>query len=196
MMMRCGCWKQLLGATLGNRERERERERERVNLAVANKGVPIGNLTSQLFANIYLNEFDQFVKHELRIKQYVRYTDDFILMADNREYLEHLLKPICIFLRSELALELHPKKITIRSLRQGVDFLGYVILPHYRLLRSKTKRRMFRKLKARVKQFRLGDINEPVLSQSLQSYLGVLSHAHTYQLSQYLKNQYWYWICQ
>ena len=157
-------------------------------------GLPIGNLTSQLFANVYMNEFDQFVKHDLKVKHYARYTDDFVIVSTDEKYLEGLLDPFQKFIGDKLKLSLHPKKCAILDAGQGIDFLGYVILPHYRLLRSKTKHRIFRKLKYRVAQFRRGEIDEHSLSQSLQSYLGALSHAHTYQLSQDLKNQYWYWI--
>jgi retron-type reverse transcriptase len=152
------------------------------------KGLPIGNLTSQLFANIYLNEFDQFIKHKLKIKQYTRYTDDFVIVADNKPCLEHLILPVRSFLLEKLALELHSKKITIRKFRQGIDFLGYIILSHHRLLRVKTKRRMFKKLKKRVEEYKGGVITKETLEQSLQSYLGVLSHADSYKLEQELKN--------
>lgn len=159
-------------------------------------GLPIGNLTSQLFANIYMNEFDQFVKHKLKIKHYARYTDDFIVASADKEYLNKLVHPFQEFLQEKLKLSLHPQKCSILNIRRGVDFLGYAILPHYRLMRNKTKRRIFRKLKFKVMQYRMGRINEDSLSQSLQSYLGVLSHAQTFQLSQDLRNQYWYWICE
>ncbi|MFA5987883.1 MAG: reverse transcriptase/maturase family protein, partial [Candidatus Paceibacterota bacterium] len=93
------------------------------------KGLPIGNLTSQLFANIYLNKLDQFVKHELKIKHYIRYTDDFVIISRDKLYLENLIEPIRSFLLDELALELHPNKIFIRKFHQGIDFLGYIVLP-------------------------------------------------------------------
>ncbi len=158
------------------------------------KGLPIGNLTSQLFANIYLNEFDQFVKHKLRIKRYIRYTDDFVIVAGDKSYLKNLIIPIRSFLSDKLALELHPKKITIRKFHQGVDFLGYILLPHYRLIRTKTKQRIFRKLKERIRECNNGMISKQTLEQSLQSYLGVLSHANTYKFGQELKNQFWFWL--
>lgn len=164
-----------------------------VNL-LERKGLPIGNLTSQLFANVYLNELDQFVKHKLRIPFYVRYTDDFIVVGDKKEYLKSLLIPIQNFLKNALALELHPKKVEVRKFQRGIDFLGYIVLPHYRLLRAKTKRRIFRKLKERTVQYQLGTINQSTLDQSLQSYLGVLSHANTKELQDTLKNQYWFWL--
>jgi len=158
------------------------------------KGLPIGNLTSQLFANIYLNEFDQFVKHKLKIKHYIRYTDDFVIGAEDKLYLENLIKPIRSFLSDKLVLELHPKKVTIRKFHQGIDFLGYIVLPHHRLLRTKTRQRIFRKLKKRVNEYKTGVINKQTLEQSLQSYLGVLSHANTYNLSDKLRNQFWFWF--
>lgn len=157
-------------------------------------GLPIGNLTSQLFANIYMNEFDQFVKQEMKVKNYARYTDDFIVVSADRQYLESLVEPFGRFLGERLKLSLHPKKVSIRNVAKGIDFLGYVALPHYRVLRSKTKRRIFRKLRDRVMQYRRGDISEHSLSQSLHSYLGALSHADAYQLSEDLKNRYWFWL--
>ena len=156
------------------------------------KGLPIGNLTSQLFANVYLNAFDQFVKNELKIKRYLRYTDDFVIISDNKPYLENLITPISEFLHNHLKLSLHPKKVSIRTYYQGIDFLGYVVLPHYRLLRTKTKQRIYRKLRQRVSEYRSGTITQETLEQSLQSYLGVLSHADAYQLSQDLQNQLWF----
>lgn len=158
------------------------------------KGLPIGNLTSQLFANVYLNEFDQFVKHELKVKHYVRYTDDFVLVDNNRAYLKKIILSITQFLHDRLKLELHPKKISLRPYHQGVDFLGYIILPHYRLLRSKTKRRILHKLRSRTIEYRNGIISKETLNQSLQSYLGALSHANTHTLSQDLQNNLWYWL--
>lgn len=158
------------------------------------QGLPIGNLTSQLFANVYMNEFDQFIKNTLRIRHYARYTDDFVIVSTDKKYLEDLLVPIREYLGRSLKLKLHPKKISIRACHQGIDFLGYVALPHHKLIRAKTKRRIFRKLKSRISQYRSGLISENALSQTLQSYLGILSHANTHQLTQDLKNQYWFWL--
>lgn len=158
------------------------------------KGIPIGNLTSQLFANLYMNEFDQFMKQQLRVKQYVRYTDDFIMVAADKSDLETLLPPMRDFLHEELRLSLHPRKIILRKFGQGIDFLGYVILPHHRVLRTRTKHRMFRKLHLRVLNFKAGKGNETSVESSLQSYLGVLSHANAHPLTEQLKNQYWFWM--
>ncbi|MDD2646871.1 MAG: reverse transcriptase/maturase family protein [Patescibacteria group bacterium] len=158
------------------------------------RGLPIGNLTSQLFANIYLNEFDQFVKHELQIKKYLRYTDDFIVVANDKKYLRKILKAMKKLLEQKLFLKIHPKKIIIRKFDQGIDFLGHLLLPYYRLIKTKTKQRIMRKLRGRIKEYKNGIISEKTLEQSLQSYLGVLSHANTYKLGQYLKNQFWWWL--
>ena len=169
----------------------RERERERVNASMG-KGIPIGNLTSQFFANVYMNEFDQFMKHTFRVKDYVRYTDDFAIASPDRAYLENLIEPISAFLRYRLALALHPKKIVIRKLHQGIDFLGYVILPKHRLLRTKTRRRMFARFKAKAAAYRAGIISEESLAASLQSYLGVMLHANTVRLAEEMKNFVWF----
>jgi retron-type reverse transcriptase len=158
------------------------------------KGLPIGNLTSQLFANVYLNEFDQFIKHRLKVKYYVRYTDDFVIVSNDLNYLRKIIMLIRAFLKDKLELNLHSKKVNIRKFYQGIDFLGYVILPHYRLLRTKTKRRIFFKLKHRVKEFRSSKISEETFNQSLQSYLGVLTHANAFKLSEELRNQLWFWL--
>lgn len=130
------------------------------------KGIPIGNLTSQLFANIYLNEFDHFVKDKLRIKYYLRYTDDFLIVDKDPVRLAATLPVIRKFLRDELALELHPEKVILCKLRRGIDFLGYVILPHYTILRTRAKRRMFVKLSFYDNQY----------YARLQSYFGLLSY--------------------
>ena len=110
------------------------------------KGLPIGNLTSQIFTNIYLSELDQFLKQRHRMKYYARFTDDFVLLSENKAILEQILPAIEQFLGSHLKIQLHPNKISLRPLHQGIDFLGYVTLPHHRVLRTTTKRRMKRKL--------------------------------------------------
>ncbi len=150
------------------------------------RGLPLGNLTSQLFANIYLNELDQFIKHTLKIKYYIRYCDDFVILDDNQKYLADLVRVIDKFLQTRLELSLNKNKIFIRKISQGIDFLGYVILPHYRVLRTKTKKRMFKKLAVRHKEFYLGRNPRESFEQSRQSYLGMLSHCHSYKLQEVL----------
>jgi len=168
--------------------RERERERESCG-ASRQKGIPIGNLTSQLFANVYMNEFDQFVKHILKVTYYARYTDDFIIVSTDRMYLNNLLAPIQDFFGNTLRLELHPHKMTVRKYSQGIDFLGYVILPHCRLVRKRSWKRMLRKFRVKVSGYRQGKITAESLEQSLHSYAGALSHADAYDLLELLENQ-------
>ena len=146
------------------------------------KGLPLGNVTSQLFANIYLNELDQFIKHKLRAKYYLRYCDDFIILADNKEYLGQLAGKIENFLLGKLKLELHPDKIIIRKFRQGIDFLGYVVLPAHRVLRTKTKKRILRKIRIKAANLHNKLILEQNLEQSRQSYFGVLKHCKGFKI--------------
>lgn len=146
-------------------------------------GIPLGNLTSQIFANIYLNELDQFVKHTLKIKYYIRYADDFIILDSDRDVLYKYTSISALFLKNNLNLELHPKKIILRKLDWGIDFLGYIILPYYRLPRTRTKRRILKKLTSRL--------NSENFNQSLQSYLGYLTHADSYIFASNLKNEIW-----
>lgn len=157
------------------------------------QGIPIGNLTSQLFANVYMNEFDHFMKHVLRVKHFIRYTDDFVIVSDDETYLTSLLPSIRSFLRETLRLELHPQKVTLRKYRQGIDFLGYVLLPYHRQVRTTTKRRMFRKMWEKVAHS-TELLPEVQAEQSLQSYIGVLSHANSYKLSNEFRNLYWFWM--
>lgn len=158
------------------------------------KGLPLGNVTSQLFANIYLNELDQFVKHTLKVRYYFRYCDDFILLDKKKEVLESHLVSISFFLRDRLGLMLHPRKVFLHKIGRGMDFLGYVIRPHSIVPRTKTKRRIWKKLRKRIKKYKDGMITEAELHASLQSYLGVLSHGDAYELSEELKNDYWFWL--
>ena len=135
-----------------------------------------------------MNVFDQYIKHDMKIKHYVRYTDDFVIISHDKVYLERLIQPINTFLNTELHVNLHPKKVEIRKYSHGIDFLGYVILPYCRLIRKRTLKRIIRKYKAKVNDFKNGKVSDKSLNQSLQSYLGVLSHADTYEIRQYLMN--------
>ncbi len=158
------------------------------------KGVPIGNLTSQFFSNVYLDELDQFVKNNLRVKHYVRYADDFVFISDSREYLLSLISPVQQFLKKELDLELHPGKIIIGKFRSGVDFLGYIIFPKHILPRTSTKRRLMRRIRNKVLDFKAGKITEESLNQTIQSYFGFLMHANAYKFKEKLQNLIWFWL--
>jgi RNA-directed DNA polymerase len=141
-------------------------------------GLPIGNLTSQLFANLYLNELDIFAKHTLKIKRYIRYSDDFIVIHHSREYLEGLVLIIKDFIEKKLKMSLHPKKIILRKFSQGIDFLGYIVLPQHIVLRTKTKQRMFRKIMEKRFKYSDGMISKKSFNQTLFSYFGILKHCN------------------
>ena len=146
--------------------------------------MPIGNLTSQIFANIYLNELDQYVKHTLKCKYYVRYCDDFIILGTNREILFETVRKVQKFLDNILFLSLHPDKILIRNVRRGIDFLGYIILPYHRVMRTKTRRRIIGKITKKRDEFESerGSVSEKSFRQSLESYLGCVGHCNGYDL--------------
>jgi len=144
-------------------------------------GIPLGNLTSQLFSNIYLDNLDQFIKRQLRVKYYLRYNDDFMILNSDRRFLEGLVPIIGSFLKEKLNLELH-QKVTIRNWGQGIDFLGYVIFPHHTILRTKTKRRILRKIRKNWRQLQTNSLYQKSFNQSLQSYLGILHHCRGYNI--------------
>lgn len=148
------------------------------------RGMPLGNLTSQLFANIYMDPLDKFVKHKLKAKYYLRYADDFMILADNREVLQDYLREIESFLADRLKLSLHPDKITFRKLNWGLDFVGYVAYPKFNLPRRKTVQRMFTKLE------KIQEVNPEKLDESLKSYLGYLKHVNAKSLSKKLNNRF------
>jgi RNA-directed DNA polymerase len=122
-----------------------ERVIESFNSGLIGRGLPLGNLTSQLLVNIYMHEFDMYVKQNLKVKYYIRYADDFVLISNDKEWLAEIVRLIVLFLRDRLSLELHPNKVSIETLSSSVDFLGWVHFPHHRVLRTVTKQRMLRK---------------------------------------------------
>jgi len=144
-------------------------------------GLPLGNLTSQLFVNIYMNKFDQFMKHKLKAGYCVRYCDDFVVFSEDKERLENIIASIKIFLKKKLRLELHPDKVFIKTLGSGMDFLGMVNFFDHCVLRTATKRRMLRKIKEKKFLLREDLISEEVFSQTFQSYLGILRHCRGYK---------------
>jgi retron-type reverse transcriptase len=130
------------------------------------KGLPLGNLTSQLLVNVYMNEFDRFVKHDLRERYYVRYADDFVFLREDRGALETLIPKIGGFLELELKLSLHPRKVSIKTWASGVDFLGWVCFPGHKVLRTNTKRRALKRITADPNPSRVA------------SYLGMLKYGN------------------
>ena len=140
-------------------------------------GLPLGNLTSQLLVNIYMNEFDQFVKHGLKQKHYIRYADDFVFMHGDKGVLLEVLPKVHDFLEESLKLKLHPDKVFIKTIASGVDFLGWVHFPDHRVLRTATKKRMFRNIE--IKEGKI---------ETVQSYLGLLKHGNGWKLKEKIRN--------
>lgn len=136
-------------------------------------GIPLGNLTSQLFANVYMHELDWYIKQKLRVRHYVRYCDDFVMLTTSRNDGFDLAQKANLFLESHLKAELHPNKIHVYTWTQGIDFLGYVLLPHATILRPETARRAVRL----------------ITPENKSAYLGLCSHADAYAVSNLLRNK-------
>lgn len=147
--------------------------------------MPLGNHTSQFFANVYLNELDQFVKHTLKAKQYIRYVDDFVILSHSKEELEVWKEKIDQFLREALSLELHPDKSKIISLRCGVTFLGFRIFPYHRILRKAN----FRKFQGKFKELKIlykeNQINREQVVVRLEGWMAYAKQGNTHK---YLRN--------
>lgn len=139
-------------------------------------GLPLGNLTSQLLVNIYMHEFDMFIKQELRVKYYIRYADDFAIFSDDKKYLEKLFPKTEKFLNEKLKLKLHEDKVYTKTYASGVDFLGWVHFPYYRQIRTSTKRKVIKKLKGYPKP------------ETINSYKGLLAHGDTYNLKEKIQS--------
>lgn len=134
-------------------------------------GLPLGNLTSQLLVNIYMNEFDQFIKRQLKFRHYIRYADDFIFLGGSKQGLIKLRPILESFLYDRLGLLMHPKKVSLRTLASGVDFLGWVQFDHHRVLRTSSKKRMF------------GRVKKNPVPATVSSYLAMLKHGNAHRLS-------------
>ena len=119
-----------------------------------------------------MNEFDQFIKHKLKEKYYIRYADDFVFFSKDKKHLENLILETSEFLEKRLKLTLHPNKVFIKTIYSGVDFLGWVNFPKYRILRTSTKRRFLQKTEVKMKE------------ETAISYLGMLKWGNTFNLSQ------------
>jgi hypothetical protein len=156
---------------------------------LAEVGMPIGNLTSQLFANLYLNELDQFAKHKLRLRYYIRYMDDIIIIHHDKKYLAATKEAIEEFLNNELRLQLN-RKTTIRPCSMGVDFVGFRIWATHRRLKKKTVRKIKRRLKYLFEGYARGKIDKETLERSIASYKGILMHCNSYGLRQELNRLY------
>lgn len=146
------------------------------------KNTPIGNLTSIWHGNFYLTQLDLFCKHELKIRDYVRYCDDFLLFSDDKKYLHECRRRIDEFIHTRLDLEF--SRSDVFNVKQGVDFLGYRHFDNYILVRKRTAKRMMKKISALSERFESGEITVDELRSIIDSIQGWLSHANAYHLSQ------------
>ena len=143
-------------------------------------GLPIGNLTSQLYSNVYLNPFDQFIKRDILCEHYGRYVDDSVMVDACREWLMEQVPKVREFLADELGLQLHMGKLHVREVSQGVEFLGAFVKPYRDYISNKTLAR----IEENVKTIDLRDIGHA--EASINSYLGVLSHSASYNIRHHL----------
>jgi hypothetical protein len=158
-----------------------------------NKGLPIGNLSSQLFGNVYLNDFDHFIKCKLRCKYYGRYVDDFVIIHSDKEYLKSIIPVLGEYLQIHLSLDIHPKKIYLQHFSKGVSFLGTVIKPFRIYIRNRTKGNFYRK----IQEWNALIEEQPNLTKedlkhflcSINSYLGIMKNYNTYKLRRKMLTQ-------
>lgn len=164
-----------------------------------NCGLPIGNLTSQVFANFYMHLFDKFVTSELGLKYYGRYVDDFIIVHSNKDYLKSLIPQLSNFLLSSLHLTLHPKKIYLQHYSKGVKFLGTVIKPSRIYIANRTKGNFFNAIKKNnqiVRNCKPSKTQKDTFLSSINSYLGIMKHYQTYKIRKKILKKYLsgYWL--
>ena len=162
-------------------------------------GLPIGNLTSQVFANFYMNSFDHHIKHNLNIRYYGRYVDDFVIIHPDKEYLKNLIPQLSNFLLSTLQLTLHPKKIYLQHFSKGVQFLGTIIKPNRIYIASRTKGNFYEAIEKQniiARQHKPTKEEQSNFLSSMNSYLGIMKHYKTYNLRKkmiYKNLSAWWW---
>ncbi len=148
------------------------------------KGLPVGNLTSQFFANIYLNALDQYVKQTLGFRAYVRYMDDFILFSDDPQDLKHALRQTEQFVQNELDLRIKPQSVQINRVTLGIPYLGYRVYPRLLRIRRENLKRCLKGMERTEQAYIKGKISAEVLYQSTRSRMGFIGFAHSTLLSQ------------
>lgn len=148
--------------------------------APANKGLPIGNLTSQFFANVYLDEMDRYAKRTIGFPRYVRYVDDIIVFDNDLDFLRDGIGNVDAYIQKHLSLSFHPQKTIHGRIKQGFDFLGFYCLPGRRYLRRSTRHRIEYKVQQRFAQFANHEISAKAFEQSIASLLGVCSQANQF----------------
>jgi retron-type reverse transcriptase len=153
------------------------------------RGLPIGNLTSQHWANVYLHPLDLFVKQQLRCRGYVRYSDDFVLFSDQKAELHRWRREIEDFLVT-LRLTLHPRRAQVFPVGNGIDFLGWRVFPHYRRLRRDNLRHAMRRLRRQQQAVRDGHLELADLSLSVKAWIAHLEHGQTYRLRRRVLRQF------
>ncbi len=147
----------------------------------AGVGMPIGNLTSQMFANLYLNEADQYAKHALRARKYIRYMDDMVIVSNDKAYLRNCWQAMDDFLASHLKLQLN-RKSTILKASNGIDFCGHRVWRDHIKLRKKAALKMKHRLRWLKRAYARGEVDLQTITASLTSYFGLLSHCDSYEL--------------
>ena len=147
--------------------------------------MPLGNLTSQFFANVYLNELDYFVKHQLKAKYYIRYVDDFVILHKSKEQLEEWKFKINYFLNNNLKLELHSDKSKIIPLSRGIDFVGFRDFYHFRLLRK----RNIKSMKSKIKQYKENKITKVKIFEIYQGWKAYAKWANSSTTRKEILNQ-------
>ncbi|MDP8220123.1 MAG: reverse transcriptase/maturase family protein [Candidatus Stygibacter frigidus] len=145
------------------------------------RGIPIGNLTSQFFANVYLNELDKFIKHKCKVRDYLRYMDDFLLFSDSKEYLTEIRKELEKFLNG-MRLELHSRKTQILPVKNGVKFLGFQIFRGRIRLQKENIRRFEKRMNIRQKQYADYEIDSDTIKQGIVAWIGHAGHGNTRRL--------------
>jgi retron-type reverse transcriptase len=154
------------------------------------RGLPIGNLTSQFWANVYLNELDQFVKQELKCAAYLRYMDDFVLFCDDKAQLHAWKTAVRGYLASSLRLSLHPKKSLVYHVKVGVDFCGFRIYPTHRRLRKSSIRRFVQRFRRQREAYHRGELSLTEINTSVQCWVAHAAHGDTWRLRNRLFNDY------
>ncbi len=164
-----------------------------------NSGLPIGNLTSQVFANFYMDSFDHFVKHDLKIRYYGRYVDDFVIVHESKEHLKNLIAKLTAYLQLNLQATIHPKKIYLQHYSKGVKFLGTVILPNRIYIASRTKGNFYNAIEKHnkiVRNHKPTKEEQQAFQSSMNSYLGIMKHYKSYKMRKKMlfKNlSAWWW---
>lgn len=175
-------------------------------------GLPIGNLTSQIFANFYMDSFDHHIKHDILSHLrgglgrgfYGRYVDDFVIVHPDKEYLKLLIPQLSNFLLSTLKLTLHPRKIYLQSYEKGVNFLGVIIKPNRIYIANRTKNNFYKTIEQwnrfiKENNNKISNENLKLFTSSINSYLGMMKHYETYKLRkkmllQHLSVYFWNYV--